>query len=270
MSKVASIIANIKNQHIGATGKRALIVEGVDDKEAFQAFLRKKNLAWDQRWVVEPANGKSRVLEILALEPEWMGVVDRDEWTDEEAAQAALTHGNLFVLPRFCVESYLVDPDDVWNALPPKQRDKIEDGAATLRAEIEAKLEDWRRHAALWHVIHPIYRHMRSADHRDSLLDPTHVPDNIELAEVVTQWLSRFDAARISDEVNDKCNAYARMPPADFYCQQLYAKKFYAMVVHRVLDKLLGQKPDKDRWKALLRTMSLPGDLAPLWRRMGV
>lgn len=149
MSKVASTIAGIKSQHIGATGKRALIVEGIDDKEAFQAFLRKKNMSWDQHWIVEPASGKSKVIDILALEPDWLGIVDRDEWTDEEVERAARAQANLFVLPRFCVESYLVDPDEIWGALPQKQRDRIDGGQAKLKEDIEAKLGDWTRHAAL-------------------------------------------------------------------------------------------------------------------------
>lgn len=111
---------------------------------------------------------------------------------------------------------------------------------------------------------------MRSADHRDSLLDPNHVPDDAELTRVLAQWLARFDAGRIASEVNDRCAAYEGMPFAEFYRQQLYAKKFYSMVVHPVLDRLLGQKPETDRWQALLRTMQLPQDLSPLWQRMAL
>jgi len=268
MSKAATLITRIKNEQIGKTGKKALIVEGVDDVEAFQTFLRKKDATWDQRWVVAPANGKSKVTDVLALEPDWLGVVDRDEWTDEEAARAAQAHANLVVLPRFCVESYLVDPDELWAALPDKQRALIPGGEGTLRAEIEKNLAAWKRHAALWHVIHPLYRQMRSADHRDRLLDPSHVPDDAELADIVNAWLQNFDTARIRNDVAGKLASYELISPAEFYRQHVYAKKFYSMVVHPVLDSLLGQRPDQVRWKALLRTMALPDDLDPLWERM--
>ncbi|WP_075793403.1 DUF4435 domain-containing protein [Massilia putida] len=270
MSKLAKRIADIKSQQIGITGKRALVVEGKDDVGAFSAFLRKRNGAWDQQWVVAYAGAKTRVPEILQEEPTWIGVVDRDEWTLAEVGSASAACSNLFVLPRFCVESYLVDPAEIWAALPPIQRARFNDGAPQLRQAIEANLANWKRHAALWHVIHPIYRHMRSSEHRDSLLDPTAVPNDATLTQIVSGWLNKFDAARIAQEVNQKLLGYEQLQPFEFYHQHLYAKKFYPMVVHDVLNRVLGQTQEEDRWQKLLLTMPLPADLAPLWTKMGL
>jgi hypothetical protein len=270
MSMVGEIIAKIRTQQIGATTKKALIVEGPDDVRFFEALLDRYNPEWGQSWVVAPATGKSRVLDILATEPDWLGVVDKDEWTAVEVSDAAAAYPNLFVLPRFCAESYLIEPSEIWGALPAKQREKIEGGQAQLQAEIEQTLDAWKRHAALWHVIHPIYRHMRSSDHRDSLLDPAAVPDANMLASVIATWLQKFDSAKISHEVATRTGLYAQIPSTDLYCQHLYAKKFYPMVVHGVMNKLLGQRTEKERRQALLRTMVLPADLVPLWHKMGM
>lgn len=269
MSKVGDLIEKIKSQHIGATGKKALIVEGPDDVEFFQALLDRRYPQWEQNWVVAAATGKHRVLDILGAEASWLGVVDKDEWTNMEALEAVASHPNLFVLPRFCVESYFVDPAEIWLALPEKQRGKIPGGAAQLRTEIELGMNDWKRHAALWHVVHPIYRHLRSADHRDSLLDPTDVPNDAKLEHVIGIWLQRFDADKIRAEVAARIAMYDDLDPAEFYWQHLYAKKFYPLVVHGAMNKLLGQRSEKHRRQALLRSMPVPADLAPLWLRMG-
>lgn len=50
----------------------------------------------------------------------------------------------------------------------------------------------------------------------------------------------------------------------------LYAKNFYPQVVHQVLNRLLGQKPAKDRRISILRTRTVPDDLAVLWNAMGL
>lgn len=270
MSKVGDLIAKIKTQQIGATSKKALIVEGPDDVRFFEALLDRHNSQWGQSWVVAPATGKSRVLDILDAEQDWLGVVDKDEWTAKEVSDAAADYPNLFVLPRFCAESYLIEPSEIWSALPAKQREKIQGGPVQLQAEIEQTLDAWKRHAALWHVIHPIYRHMRSSDHRDSLLDPAAVPDDATLATVIASWLQKFNATKISQDVAARIGFYAQVPPTELYWQHLYAKKFYPMVVHGVMNKLLGQKTEKERRQALLRTMGLPADLLPLWQRMGL
>jgi hypothetical protein len=52
--------------------------------------------------------------------------------------------------------------------------------------------------------------------------------------------------------------------------QWLHAKSFYPQVVHQTLNRLLGQKPAKERRLAILRTRTLPDDLVPLWQAMGL
>jgi len=52
--------------------------------------------------------------------------------------------------------------------------------------------------------------------------------------------------------------------------QWLYSKNFYPQVVHQVLNRLLGQKPARDRRVAILRTRAVPTDLDVLWQAMGL
>lgn len=271
MSKIDDLIGKIKTERIGQTGKKVLVVEGLDDVLAFQAFLGKKTPFWEQAWVIAPADGKSNVLKMLAREPDWLGVIDRDEWTDAQVLEAAQQHANLFVLPRFCIESYLLVPDEIWVALPPKQRDKLPNGFDDLDQAIRANLAIWIRHAALWQVINPLYQRMRHSGYRGNILDdPPNAPDHSTLEGILHTWLAGLDPVAIANEVDQAEQALLGQPDIDLFTRHLYAKKFYPMVVHRKLDRLLGQKPEKERVQKMLRYLPAPADLAPLWTRMGL
>jgi hypothetical protein len=270
MSKIDDLISNIKTRHIGQTGKKVLMVEGPDDVQTFQAFLNKKSPAWEQNWYVAPAHGKSKVLAVLAKEPGWLGVIDRDEWTDDQVRDAAQKHANLFVLPRFCVESYLIVPDEIWQALPDTQRGKMPNGFNDLNQAIQDDLDTWIRHAALWQVIHPLYMQMRDAGFRGAILDnPQNAPDHAALERILNDWLEDLVPTCIATEVDQAERALRELPQNELFTRHLYAKKFYPMVVHRALDRLLGQRSETKRMQEMLRDLPAPADLNPLWERMG-
>ena len=271
MSKLDDFISDIKTRQIGQTGKKALIVEGDDDVLAFQAFLVKKKADWEQSWVIAPAGNKSNVIKIMDKEPGWLGVIDRDEWVEADVLAAEQNNANLFVLPRFCIESYLIVPDEIWAALPAKQREKLTNGQADLDSAIQAQLPVWIRHAALWQVINPLYQRMRRSNDRDNILDNPHqAPDQIQLKQILQGWLDGFDPDVIASQVDAAEQTCLALPQRDVFAKHLYAKKFYPMVVHAALNQLLGQKSEKIRLQALLRTLPLPADLAPLWVKMGL
>ncbi|MDX7713115.1 DUF3226 domain-containing protein [Aeromonas caviae] len=271
MSKIDQFIANVKTQQIAQTGKQVLLVEGEDDVHVFSAFLTKKSTNWEQHWVVIAAHGKSKVIEILGKEPGWLGIIDRDEWTDADVQQASQQNVNLFVLPRFCIESYLIVPDEIWAALPEVQRLKMPNRQADLNAAINRSLEAWTRHAALWHVVNPLYQRMRRPDHRGTILDdPQDVPNRQVLEQILQAWLDGLDPIQIANSVDELEQQYLALAHHELFTKHLYAKKFYPMVVHQALNQLLGQKSEDVRMKALLRTLPLPADLEPLWGRMGI
>lgn len=210
------------------------------------------------------------MLDVLKKEPQWIGVIDCDEWSADAVQEAGQQRENLYVLPRFCIESYLINPHEIWSALPQKQQQKIAGGEAELKAEIEVEISNWIRHAALWHVIHPLYANLRESNHRDLLLDPSNVPDQVELKSVLESWLRNIEPENIAESVAAQVAEFCQLPLQKIYSKYLYAKKFYPMVVHAVLNSLLGQKTEKDRVQALLRTLILPADLDPLWAKMGM
>lgn len=268
MSKIDDRIAKIKTQRIGASKRKVLMVEGVDDVDTLSIFLGRLFQTWEKTWLVEAAGNKKQVLQFLAKEPTWLGLVDRDEWTTEGIDQYQLKHTNLLVLPRFCMENYLVDPAELWQALPLKQQQKITAGVSALEVAILDNLESWKRHAALWHVINPLWSGLRALGFKDELLQTQHIPDDTELEDTLKRWSAFVDTSRIMGEVDVEIARMNTQTTVDFLHHSLYAKAFYPQVVHPVLDRLLGQKSAGVRRVALFKTLPIPADLEPLWQQM--
>lgn len=263
-------IAEIKTQLIGNRGARALIVEGTSDLDALSQFLGKRFPGWESQWVIAEAGGKRQVLKIIASEPSWLGVVDRDDWTADERADHETRNLNLYVLPRFCLESYLIEPNELWAAFPGKQRAKIPGGVTDITAALAASLPDWTRHAALWHVITPLWRKLRQLGFTDGVLDTRAIPDDQKLAIFLKDWAGVLDVKKTLSDFDLLLASLEAKPPAELFSQWIYAKRFYPEVVHLALDKLLGSKSAKERRQAIFRTLPVPADLDSLWLKMGL
>jgi hypothetical protein len=270
MTSVIDRIAQIKTKEVGQTGKRVLLVEGTDDVEAYSTFLSKKFPQWEQRWAVAYMGNKRRVVDALAMEPKWLGLVDRDEWDVQVQSQYKAQHANLLVLPRFCLESFLVSPSELWRAFPDKQRNKVAGGEQAFRLALLASLNQWVRHAALWHGVRPLWQQLRSAGFPDDVTKKPPSPSDEELRSYFVKWHGLLDA----DELLNRVHALEQQLGAvgeDVFCSQwLHAKHFYPAVVHTALNSLLGVKSPRDRRLALFKTLQVPSDLDGVWQAMGL
>lgn len=270
MSTLDERIDQIKTQFIGKTGLRVLLVEGPDDVDAFRIFLGRKFPEWEKTWLLAAAGGKKDVVRMLKKEPNWLGMVDRDEWTASEIAVQKAAAPNLLTLPRFCLESYLIDPEELWEAFPAKQRAKIGGGEVQFRKELLADLSGWTRHAALWHGVRPLWQQLRQMGFPNSVLGSPPMPDDEALRVKFKEWHSALDADVVLSDVHTLEAKLASVEISTLCTQWLYAKNFYPQVVHQVLNRLLGQKPARDRRVAILRTRAVPTDLDVLWQAMGL
>lgn len=270
MSALDERIQQIKTQFIGKTGLRVLLVEGPDDVDAFRVFLGRKFPEWEKSWLLAAAGNKADVVKMLKKENDWFGLVDRDEWTETEISEKQSECKHLMVLPRFCLESYLVDPAELWAAFPEKQRVKIQGGEAEFHKALLADRTEWGRHAALWHGVRPLWRQLRNAGFPDSVLGNPPMPDDETLKARFNEWHATLDANAVLNGVHALEAKLASEKVSAFCAQWLYAKDFYPQVVHQVLNRLLGQKPSKERRLAILRTRTVPDDLNVLWQTMGL
>lgn len=271
MNKVVSTrIKEIKEQQIGATGKAALIVEGVDDVSFYSEMLTKRNPDWQSRFCIAEAGGKKKVVDILELEPEWFGLVDRDEWSDEVLVEKQKVYPTLWVSPRFCLENYLVVPHELWAAFPQKQRDKVVEGEHGLRKTLLKDNDRWIAHGVLWHVINPLWEGLRSRGFKEQLLSPDVALDSNRIREKLNEWHQFLDPEKIMVRYESTLEQVRALPQDERLKQWIHGKSFYTSVVNPALNTLLGQESEKDRRSSIIRTLPLPDDLAGLWGMIGL
>ena len=259
----------IKEKWICNTGKRALLVEGADDKSFFRILLsRKLGAKWERYWVLADAGGKNIVTDILAREPLWLGIVDRDEWREEVIDEKQAELNNLFVLPRFCIESYAIEPVELWQALTEKKRQKIAGGFEALKSEILENKDQWLRHGVLRSVINPLWSGLRSLGFKEKLLDFTAAQNDDIIKNILQEWHSYLDPDAILKEFDEKLQNIQQLSQQEQFAKWLHGKQFFYERIHPVLNRYLGQNDAKNRLKEIFRTRELPEDLEPLWARI--
>ncbi|MGZ0899020.1 hypothetical protein [Pseudomonas putida] len=268
MSKLETRIREIKEQQVGNSGRRVLLLEGVDDVQAFEVFLRKVHPNFERSWVLAWAGKKQSVIDILVQETDWLGVVDRDEWSDEKIAEITQTTENLLFLPRYCIENYLVLPRKLWNALPEKQQNKIAGGLLQLEQVVMQDLDRWVSHGVLWSIVNPLWEGLRSLGFKEKLLDPAISFDHEEIHRVLVEWHQFLEPDHIIQRFQDKLETVLNLSPEEKLARHVHGKKFYEAVIDTSLNKLLGQRSAIERQKAIIRFMSVPDDLDEVWARM--
>ncbi len=270
MSKLETRIREIKEQQVGNSRKRVLLLEGEDDVQAFDVFLGQSHPDFGKAWVLAHAGKKQNVIDILAQEPGWLGLVDRDEWSDERIAEISERTGNLIFLPRYCIENYLILPHELWGALPPKQQDKIPGGQAELERVILEDIDRWVNHGVLWSVVNPLWEGLRSLGFKEKLLDPAISCDQGEILRTLNEWHQFIEPTEIMRRFQDKLELVSCLPLPEKLARHVHGKKFYEEVIDRSLNTLLGQKSSNERQKSIFRTLSVPSDLDEVWTRMGL
>lgn len=270
MSKTDDRIKDIREQQIGNSAKRALIVEGKDDVDAFQSFLGKAHPSWEQKWVIAEAGKKTEVLAIIHKVPDWIGVVDRDEWSTKKIADLETVQANLWFLPRYCIENYLLVPEKLWGALPENQQYKIAGGLVELTQSITNDLDRWRCHGVLWSIINPMWEGLRSLGFKEALLDPEIAINDAEIRAKLHEWHDYLEPEPIWQRYQDALAQIVPLPVVEQLKRVIHGKYFYEQVVNPLLNQLLGQKAETERQIAIFRTLPLPDDLEPLWQKMGL
>jgi len=268
MSKITDIIRNIEQQYIGVTHRRVLLVEGVDDVHAIEAFLNKAFPDWSRDWVVESAGKKGHVLEVIKQKADWIGVVDSDEWTQNLITKKQQENDNLWVLPRYCIENYLLISEELWAAFPIKQQEKVLGGLETLEQRLTDDLDKWVRHGVLWTVINPLWEGLRSLGFKEALLDPDIAEDEQQIQAKLSEWHTYLEPAKLYQTYQSKLVEVQSLSNEQKLKHWVHGKKFYSIKVNQVLNDLLGQIPANDRKKAIFRTCQVPQDFDPLWEKM--
>lgn len=261
----------IREREIGSQNKRALIVEGVDDKTVLTILLQKHYPAWEQHWVIAVAGNKQKVLKVLNVEPTWIGLVDRDTWDQAEIASKIQTQPNLLVLPRWCMENYLINPAELWQALPASQTKKLTGGATAFAQPIIDKLSAYVRHGVLWQVITPLWSGLRARGFKEALAAESSVTtaqDDGEIRRVLADWDQLLEPQRIFADFQQRLNNVQALSVDEQLNYCVHGKTFWKQVVYPHLNSVFGQEPAPRLKEKLLQRLPFPNDLETLRQRL--
>lgn len=268
-----STIDNIKDE-LGNSGKRALIVEGKDDIHALDCFLGKLSKNWSNTWRIECAGSKENVLKIIEGESNWIGVVDRDEWQQITVDEKQQKHANLFVLPRFCIENYIIEPEVLWKAIPSAKRDKVGNEFTKFASEIDKHKDLACKHGLLWQVVNPLWRGIRARGFVNTLLDVeyTAIEDDAFLVEKLKEWHDFLNPNMIIAKYRERLLQLQNADDPYRYRQIIHGKRFFERVVYPTLVTYFGQQKMPVLQNNLFKGLPVEAfeDLYPLAELMGL
>jgi len=263
-------LQEIREEYVGNTGKKVLLVEGEDDADAYSELLNRKFSGWEDNWIVAHANGKQKVIDILKLESTWLGLIDRDEWSEERISQEQRHLANLLILPRFCLENYLICPDELWEALPENQKAKMTRGFPQFKTELLSDKDKWLRHGVLWTIINPLWEGITELGFKYALLEFNNAQDDDKIQEILLNWHNFFEPEKLFTQFKNRLSEVMAKDEVEQLKQWIHGKKFYREHVHQVLNRFLGQEDTEIRRTKILQTCPLPNDLDFVYQRMGL
>ena len=246
-----------------SNGRPIILVEGADDVRVYRRFLDKLTPGWDTQAVLLAAQGKPRLLRALKQRPHWVGLVDRDEWREADVLAAAKDLPRLKTLPRFCLESCLSVPNELWVALPAPQQSRIGD-ADSLVGPINAAMPDWVAHGAMWRVLRELY-HLA---HLPDGLDDKPVTDLTEITRILADWHRQLDPQRVIGSYQAELQQAQLKSSDDLLRTYIHGGKFFRQVVCPTFNDLLGQRSHDDWIDLFSRDLVPPPDVAVVLREL--
>lgn len=242
MSANSKTIQNIQDT---AQHKSVFVVEGSDDVKIWQ-HCSLHNPTWETTWYIAQAGNKKKVLDWLQQQNAWFGSVDKDEWAPEKIDELAQSMPNLCILPRFCIENYLIVPTELWQAIPNKQQSKIT-GAYDEFAEILLQdLDRYLQHGVLWHIINPLWEGLRSKGFKEDLLTVEHANDLVYIQAKLREWHDFLNPQHIENKRIELLNQVRTKQPEIQLCQNIHGKFFFENVVCPNLNHWFGQQSQNE------------------------
>lgn len=264
----------IRQEKIGTQDKYVLLVEGTDDKHALEIMLSRFMPGWENRWTVEAAGKKAMVPAILALEPDWLGLVDRDEWDIAEQQRQMEQNPGLMVLPRFCMENYLIVPAELWPAIPSKRQAGVNGGLEEFQQRLLQNLPRYIRHGVLWHIVTPLWSGLRALGFKEKLASDTSecveaVQDDRVVRQVLQDWDDLLDPERLFNDFQQKLQEVQSLSVEEQLRDWVHGKTYWLKEVNPAMSKLFGQMKEKERRQKLWQHFpACPTDLWPVIERL--
>ena len=234
--------------------KRVLLVEGTGDVAFLTLMLDKPPLRDENifaHWVIAPAGGKDAVLRLLKERPTLHAMVDRDAWNEAESAKMERINPNLHILPRFCIENFLICPDELTQAIP---------GFAKLEKLIEREIPRAVRHGCLWRAAQPLYEELLQAGFNRALLRYP-PPDEEEMLEVLKSWQHLLSPDSLQQRMEEHFASVKDAPWETLLRRYVHGKVFWRGCVESLAARFFPGRKSDDLRREVFRRLLLPKDL---------
>lgn len=213
-------------QVAAAENKTVLLVEGDDDRDVLEVFLKRRAPTFETRVRVVPAGGRDPARDRLKTSfPHAFALIDRDTWTDAEVAAIRQEEPRLYVTAGWCLENAFFSPEALRH-LPP-----------AVAVQIAGAREAWVRAGALWWTL----QRTREAQQRwhqalgwtygslraDLVLDSAETL-TISLEQKVPAGVrdgARFDVGSVAGAFARRCDEVLAWPEAEQWRLGVHGKR---------------------------------------------
>ena len=241
--------------------KRVLLVEGTGDVAFLTLMLDKPPLQEENiflDWVITPAGGKDAVLRLLTERPGLHAMVDRDAWDDAECRKKERRHPGLHILPRFCIENYLICPEELAAAVP-----DFSGYAAQITREIPKAV----RHACLWRAAQPLYEELLQAGFNRALLHYP-PPDEEEMRALLASWQQLLSPENVHQRLEEHFQSVSGAPEEVLLRRYMHGKVFWRGCVEAIAARFFPGHKSEELKREVFRRLPLPRDLENFLRNI--
>lgn len=251
------------NNRLGAQLKE-LAVEGKTDKFILEVFLTAGENAgywkdWSSQLLIEVAGKKYNVIEKLKQgNSRIWGLIDHDALPVDTLAHYQQTYPQLLILPRWTIENYFIDPDELIQLLPPQA------SSILIRDEIERQKSEALKFGALWHVFTEAGIFSEDFPNPRGLCKIP-MPSDAEIYNRLSRWNNQLNPDTTLKAYLEYQQSFLANPSLN-YAYHIHGKNFFLQVVQPILNKIT-QKSEDDWKRELLKSVTdCPADLIPVLR----
>jgi len=251
-------------EKIAGSSKKVILVEGKDDEIACKHLFDKKYHQWERLLSVFSAGGKINVINELKRSPDFIGIIDKDEWSEEDINNIKAEINNLIVIPRYCMESYLVNPDEIWEALPGNIRQNV--NYEVFKNAVLENIDDWTNHSALWHAVLPLYSKLKKSGFNQVLLNEIEkIKDEVFIKAKLNEWHNILDPGNTFEKYRSLLSEITGVSIEERLHKWIHGKKFWEVHVSGKMVEFFGQKSREKYANEIWKHRLIPGDWHEIW-----
>lgn len=242
-------------------GKKVVVVEGMGDVTFLTLMLDKppfRQANVFSRFTLLEVGGKDAVLKMLEMRPDFYAMVDRDAWTEKECAKKQKAYPNLFILPRFCIESFIICPEELEGIFS-----NFQEEGDSIRKDIPMAI----RHGCLWRAAQPLYQQLMQAGFNRALLRYP-PPNEKELDKLLRSWQTLLSPQAVQKACDQAFQDVQGHSQDELLREFVHGKIFWKNAVEPFVYPKFQGRSGEELKRAVFQRMSIPGDLEAFLKKV--